>query len=35
MTLRRLTTALTIDSQPLERQMLPYKVCYKIIHNSR
>jgi hypothetical protein len=35
MTLRRPTTTLTIDSQPLERQMLPHKVCYKIIHNGR
>jgi hypothetical protein len=35
MALRRPTTALTIDSQPLKRQILPYKVCYIIIYNGR
>ena len=35
MTLRRPTTDSTTDSQPLKRQMLPYKVCYIIMHNGR
>jgi len=35
MTLSRPFTASTTDLQPLERQMLPYKVRYKIIHNGK
>ena len=35
MTLRRPSTASTTDSQPLKRQMLPYKVRYTITHNGR